>query len=210
MKSKYYFDTIKNDLQDGKNKYDIARKLFISFPNYTAIEYEQHSIEFEIKNEISKFFNAPFHAIHACGSSKTGKSLFKHHDFDKKTSDFDIAIISPELYTKYFEICFKVTNGFTNSTKFPRVKRWNKDQKKFVYVNAKDEFLSYLNIGYFRPDLMPNCLDRLSWFRFFSTLSEKYIQYFNGINAGIYLSPTFFEHKQFAALDKSLEFNFEE
>ena len=79
-----------------------------------------------------------------------------------------------------------------------------------TYVNAKDEFLSYLNIGYFRPDLMPNCLDRLSWFRFFSTLSEKYIQYFNGINAGIYLSPTFFLYKQFTALDKSLEFNFEE
>ena len=203
MQSKYYFDTIKNDLQNGKDKYDIARKLFISFPNYTAIEYEQHSIEFEIKNEISKFFNTPFHTIHACGSSKTGKSLFKHNDFDKKTSDFDIAIISPELYTKYFEISFTTTKGFTDSTPFTRNRRGK-------VINVKQEFLSYLNIGYFRPDLMPYCTDRSNWFKFFSILSEKYIQYFNGINAGIYLSPTFFEHKQFAALDKSLEFNFEE
>lgn len=210
MDAKYYFDTIKNDLNNGKDRYDISRKIFTSFPNFTALQYNQHSIEFEIKNEVSTHFNIPFHSIQLCGSAKTGKSLYKHHDFNKDESDFDLAIISPDLYTKYFEIAFKQTDAFTDSTPFPRKKRWNKELKKKVLVNVRDEFLSYLNIGYFRPDLMPNSVHKDSWFSFFNQLSEKYIQYFSGINAGIYLSQTFFEHKQFSALDKSLEFNFEE
>lgn len=210
MDAKYYFETIKNDLENGKDRYDIARKIFTSFPNYTAIQYDQHSVEFEIKNEVSKHFHIPFHSIQLCGSAKTGKSLYKHHDFNKIASDFDLAIISPELYTKYFEIAFKQTHAFTNATTFPRQKRWDKKLKKHIYVNVRDEFLSYLNIGYFRPDLMPQGEDKTAWFTFFNYLSERYIKYFCNINAGIYLSQTFFENKQFAALDKSLEFNFED
>lgn len=210
MDAKYYFDTIRNDLENGKDRYDIARKIFTSFPNYTAVKYDQHSVEFEIKNEVSNHFHIPFHTIHLCGSAKTGKSLYKHHDFDKAESDFDLAIISPELYTKYLENAFKQTKGFTDSTTFHRKKKYNRNTKENYYINTKDEFLSYLNIGYFRPDLMPKGKIKEAWFSFFSQLSEKYIQYFSGINAGIYLSETFFEHKQFAALDKSLEFNFEE
>lgn len=210
MDAKYYFDTIRKDLEDGKSHYEISRKIFSSFPNYTAIHYDQHNIEFEIKNDVSAHFNIPFHTIQLCGSAKTGKSLYKHHDFDKNESDFDLAIISPELYTRFFELTFKQTDGFTDARSFPRQPRWNKELKKKIPVNVKDEFLSYLNIGYFRPDLMPKSSYKDDWFSFFNQLSEKYAQYFYNINAGIYLSQIFFEHKQFAALNKSLEFNFEE
>ncbi|HAV2938900.1 TPA: hypothetical protein JH909_002540, partial [Acinetobacter baumannii] len=188
MDAKYYFETIKNDLAIGKDRYDIARKIFTSFPDYTAIKYDQHSVEFEIKNEVSNHFHIPFHSIQLCGSAKTGKSLYKHHDFDKTKSDFDLAIISPELYTKYFEVAFKQTQAFKDATTFPRKKKWNKELQRHINVNVKDEFLSYLNIGYFRPDLMPKSKDRTEWFSFFNHLSEKYIQYFSNINAGIYLS----------------------
>ncbi|MDW5469984.1 hypothetical protein R7J45_20350, partial [Acinetobacter baumannii] len=86
-----------------------------------------------------------------------------------------------ELYTKYFEVAFKQTQAFKDATTFPRKKKWNKELQRHINVNVKDEFLSYLNIGYFRPDLMPKSKDRTEWFSFFNHLSEKYIQYFSNI-----------------------------
>lgn len=204
MEIKKYFDIAKEDLSKNKDLYIIARKLFLDYPNYTASYYDQHDIEFEIKNKISIFFNIPFHCIHICGSSKTGKSFFKHTNFDKKNSDFDIAIISSSLYTKYLEIIFKYTDGFKIKTKFPRKKYNGK------FIDGKEHFLQYINIGYFRPDLMPQCKEKDEWFRFFNQISEEYIQYFKNINAGIYLSQTFFEHKQFPSIYKSTEYIFEE
>ncbi|MFS0601124.1 hypothetical protein [Peribacillus frigoritolerans] len=182
-------DTLKRDWHKSVPKEDIVRKIYISFPT-KAFEGKE-DVGFQICDEISKFFEIPFNSVQVVGSAKTGKSYYKFTDFAVAKSDLDIAIISPELFLKYTEICHRVTKGYSDQSMFSL----NRHGKSDIY-----EFKKNLTQGMFRPDLMPNSPSKDDWRRFFNKLSNKHHKLFKNINAGIYSSQYFFEYKQIDAL----------
>ncbi|MDH6303882.1 hypothetical protein M2459_000214 [Parabacteroides sp. PF5-5] len=163
---------------------EIVRKVYLTYPTKAFIEREEQ--QYEIFNEISSHFSIPINHIQVCGSSKMGRSFHKDSQFTPKSSDLDIAIIDTALFLKYSEIIFNATNGFNDCTKFTGKKGENN------FLN----YSSYIAKGIFRPDYMASCKERAEWFNFFNQLSLKYKDYFKSINAGIYLSQVYFEHKQ--------------
>ena len=82
---------------------------------------------------------------------------------------------------------FELTNGYKDQTKFLRSKNG---------MNMFNSYKNYLIKGIFRPDLMPNSPAKTDWFRFFENLSAEFSSHFKSINAGLYLSQTYFEHRQ--------------
>lgn len=163
-------------LLQGTSSRIIARRLI--FYDATTIFSTHQERGFRILNEISEHFHVPFSDVRVVGSAQFGYSYFSGRDFTPKVSDLDLAIISPELFRKYVELCYSITDRYTNQVKFHR-----KDG-----VSTANEFRTNLSAGYFRPDLMPNSKQKDNWFAFFSELTNRYIDLFDNINAGIFLS----------------------
>lgn len=167
---------------------EIVRKVYLAYPTKALIGDEER--QYQILNEISCFFNIPIMSIQVAGSAKTGRSFHKQRDFQPGNSDLDIAIIDGELYKKYMEEIFTITKGYTDKSGFPL-----KNGK-----STSEEYISYLTKGIFRADLMPTCEARKQWNKFFGQLSRRHGDLFKKINAGIYMSQTFFENKQRSAI----------
>ncbi|WP_162628282.1 hypothetical protein [Arcticibacterium luteifluviistationis] len=168
----------------------IARKIYLSFPTNVFIGKEE--LEFDIMNSIANNFEVPITSVQVAGSSKTGYSYYKKQEFKPGESDLDVSIISKELFVSYCEIVLMETKGFKDLSSFERTRDGDSKFKSYR---------SYINKGIFRPDLMPSCKAKRMWFNFFNKLSEKHFELFKSINAGIYLSPKFFEFKQADSID---------
>lgn len=182
LKKEKYIETIKTE----KNIRTASRKLFITFPNY--ILQNNEDIQYDITNKISEYFNIPLYQIKIVGSSQLGYSLIKKTEFVEGLSDLDISIISKDLFVNYLELTNKITNSFTDLTKF----RDGNDKS----------FYKYISKGIFRPDLMPNCDKKREWFNFFNNLSNDYLSLFKSINAGIFISEELFILKQEIMLNR--------
>ncbi len=176
-------------IEVGHRNEIISRKIYLVYPTQVFIGNEEQ--EFAIFNAISNEFKVPITSVQVVGSSKTGRSYFKGTDFAPGESDLDIAIIDPILYQRYCEIVMRETDGFRNLANFTRMEETDHYQS----------YLEYLVKGIFRPDFMPACEARKNWFNFFNKLSQRYIELFSGINAGIYFSQVFFEYKQSNTID---------
>ena len=179
-----HLESIEEGLKSKRPLCEIVRKIYLTYPTLVFIGNEER--QFQILNEISEYFNIPITNVQVVGSSKTGYSFHKRTSFDSLTSDLDIAIVDPYLFLSYTEWVFKSTEGFTDRTSFP-------------ILAGKSTYQQYINCiskGIFRPDLMPTGKKRLNWLKFFGQLSTKNKDLFQSVNAGIYLSQTFFEFKQ--------------
>ncbi|MEM0575658.1 hypothetical protein [Flavobacterium polysaccharolyticum] len=179
-----HLESIDEGLKSNKPHNEIVRKIYLTYPTSALIGNEER--QFQILNEISEYFSIPIMNVQVVGSSKTGYSFHKKTTFSFLKSDLDIAIIDGNLFQHYTECVFKSTNGFTDRTGFP-------------FYDGKSTYQQYVNCvakGIFRPDLMPTGKKRLNWLKFFGQLSSKNKDLFKSINAGIYLSQTFFEYKQ--------------
>ena len=179
-----HLESIDEGLKANRPHTEIVRKIYLTYPTNTLIGNEER--QFQILNEISEYFNVPIINIQVVGSSKTGYSFHKRTTFNSLTSDLDIAIIDGNLFQKYTEWVFRATDGFA-------------DRTGFTLNDGNSTYLQYINCiakGIFRPDLMPTGKKRLNWLKFFGQLSSKNKDLFKSINAGIYLSQTFFEFKQ--------------
>jgi hypothetical protein len=165
----------------------IVRKLFLLDPAY--IFKNDRIIGFKILNSIAEKYRIPLGCVKIAGSSQTGFSSIKDRDFIFGESDLDIAIVSPELFQQYCETAFTVTNGYLNRTGF-------KD------VSTADHFQSNLQIGFFRPELMPLCREKTEWLAFFKSITDRNSTIFRTINGAIYFSETFFEGKQIAEIKR--------
>jgi hypothetical protein len=190
-----HLDVIEKDIRNGITHTDIVRKVYLTYPTFAFIGDEE--VQYEILNEIADFFVIPINTIQVTGSGKLGRSLHKDTDFNPLKSDLDISIINSDLYIKYMEIVFKVTDGHRDGTLFPV------DLK--LGGSVKESYLKYLSKGMFRIDMMPTCCERASVRGFFSRLSTKYSSKFKSINAGIYISQCFFEMKQRSAIEAHLK-----
>ncbi|MFL9829247.1 hypothetical protein ABS764_00135 [Flavobacterium sp. ST-87] len=177
-------ESIELGLNEKRPHIEIIRKVYLTYPTSALIGDEER--QFSILNEISEFFNIPINNVQIAGSAKTGNSYHKNTPFTPKISDLDIAIIDPELYRYYTEYVFKTSRGFKDRTLFPIRSG----------ISTYNEYISYITKGIFRPDLMINGPKRAEWFMFFGKLSTKHKDLFETINAGIYMSQLYFEHKQ--------------
>ncbi|WP_039914888.1 hypothetical protein [Cellvibrio mixtus] len=179
-----HIESIEVGLRDKKPYNEIVRKVYLAYPTKALIGDEER--QYQILNDISCFFNVPIMSIQVAGSAKIGRSVHKQRDFEPGNSDLDIAIIDLGLYQKYMEKIFNVTKGYSDQTGFQI-----RDGR-----STAEEYLSYLTRGIFRADLMPVCEERKSWNQFFGQLSLRHGDLFKSINAGIYMSQSFFESKQ--------------
>lgn len=183
-----HLEAINASAEAGQPYVDIARKIFLVYPTKVFVGNEEQ--QYAITNEIARHFDIPITSIQVAGSAKTGRSFFQQRDFVPGSSDLDIAIIDARLFSKYMEIVYSETRGYTDKTRFSiRANR-----------STFDEYLTYLSKGIFRPDLMPAGQEKASITNFFGLLSRNHTDLFKDINAAIYLSESFFESKQRSAI----------
>lgn len=109
-----YEKNLEKRISQNQPSYLIAREMYLHANTFVFDHYDC----FSIINEVSEYFQIPFHDVHIAGSSKMGKSYYKKKDFSPGDSDLDIAIINNDLFTKYTEDINKLTNGFQNLTSF--------------------------------------------------------------------------------------------
>ena len=188
-----HIEAIESGIKAKKSYNEIVRKVYLSYPTKALIGDEDR--QYQILNEISCFFDIPFMSVQVAGSAKTGRSFHKQRDFQPGYSDLDVAIIDCGLYRKYMEEIFNVTKGYSDRSGFPLKKG----------KSTAEEYFVYLTKGIFRADLMPSCEARKTWNKFFGQLSSKHGDLFKTINAGIYMSQTFFENKQRSAIKNYVE-----
>ena len=167
------------------NDREIARLMFVLDPCF--IFRDNRIVGFRILNSIASWFRLPLGSVKIAGSAQTGFSPIKKREFKFGESDLDIAIVSPILYQKYWEIVYESTNGYVDKT-------------RFKVGDDFDQFIGNLQNGFFRPDLMPSCKEKTDWSNFFKGISNQHSTIFKNINAGIYFSERFFEFKQMSAL----------
>lgn len=175
-----YHDALKKGIDEGTPPAEVARKLYLCYP--TSVFVDQEDLQFEILDDVSNHFGIPFMNVQVVGSAKSGFSYFKNYEFKPGDSDLDLAIIDNGLFTKYSEIAYLVTEKYTNLTFF----------SSFEYYKS---FVKYLAKGIMRPDMMPNCPEKTTWFEYFNKLSSNYFRLFKDINAGVYSNQFFFERK---------------
>lgn len=180
-----YKEAIELGLAASASHVDIARKVYLTYP--TSVFVGNEELQFEIFNKISQFFNIPITSVQVVGSAKTGHSYYKNQGFIKGVSDLDIAIVDSSLFVQYVDKVFQITKGFSDRTAFQRFQDGS---------SSFHSYKEYLSKGIFRPDLMPSGVLKGEWRSFFGKLSSQYSETFKSINAGIYLSQTFFEQKQ--------------
>ncbi|MBS4067339.1 MAG: hypothetical protein KGZ62_01915 [Sulfurimonas sp.] len=183
-------DNFQNDL-DNINKVDIIRK-YVLFGRTFLINEEKY---YELKNEIAHNFNIHPNEVMLVGSAKLGfsfsenlsKSKSRYRHFSEE-SDLDIAIVSNNLFDRYWDEIFN-----------------KKIQTKFQWKDDKS-FKDYFFRGWINPTKIPNDLDiKNDWFEYFRELSNsrKYGEY--QINAGIYRNWQFFETYQSSAVQECID-----
>lgn len=188
-----HLEAINASAEAGQSYIDIARKIFLVYPTKVFIGNEEQ--QYAITNEIARHFDVPITSIQVAGSAKTGRSIFQQRDFIPGVSDLDVAIIDQRLFSKYMEIVYAETRGYTDKTRFSiRSGR-----------STFDEYLTYITKGIFRPDLMPAGQEKASITNFFGLLSRNHTDLFKDINAAIYLSESFFESKQRSAIKNHID-----
>lgn len=190
-----HLSAIQLSSKSGTQPIDIARKIYLCYPTKAFINLEEK--QYEIIDEICKFFQIDFTCIQIAGSAKTGRSPHKDTDFTPGKSDLDIAIINPQLFIKYMELVFRRTKGYRDLTSLPT----HTKQKSRTITFYKE----YLSKGMFFPEAIPHGTERSEWFDFFSKLSDKHQDQFKSINAVLYISESLFTEKQTSAIKKFTE-----
>lgn len=179
-----HLNAIKIDIQNKVSPSDIARKVYVAYPSFVFAE--NSNLKFEIFNEIANRWDIPINQILLTGSAHTGESFHKEAKFQPGISDLDVAIVSEKLFLKFLEESNIATRGYFDLSRFERLDGHD----------TSTAFMTNLARGFFRPDLMPQCLLKKTWFDFFQKISQKHLKLFKSINAGIYTSLNCFEAKQ--------------
>jgi hypothetical protein len=148
-------------------------------------------MKFDILHLVSEHFDIGINNVLIAGSAQTGESFHKQKAFDCKESDLDIALVDPGLYERCIKAAYEATRDYSDLSGFERKEG----------ISTQNEFLENLARGFFRPDLMPNCKYKSSWFNFFQDISKTYQSNFKSINAGVYSSLYFFQKKQAKNID---------
>ncbi|MFP1923909.1 hypothetical protein [Lonsdalea quercina] len=180
-----YCNSVKADFSKKISAYDIARKIYLTYPTYAF--KNKYDLQFDILNGISKFLAISITSVHVAGSAKVGRSYHKGTEFCSEKSDLDVVIIDNDWFCKLMEVCSSETRGFHDGRKL---------QSNRNADNNLDFLKDYILKGIIFPKNMPICSERQRILGFFNELSVKYAPYFKDINVAFYLSSYFFERKQ--------------
>ncbi|MEH2260571.1 hypothetical protein [Nostoc sp.] len=135
---------------------------------------------FDLKHEIATYFEERPECVLMVGSAKLGFSIAPRKLWNSfsEESDIDIAIISKEIFEKFWSELYDFDINL--------VSRTDKEEKKYK------NFLKYFFKGWLRPDLFPFKYSRKNeWFEYFKSISYKYTP--QKIAAGIYYNSDLFE-----------------
>lgn len=134
------------------------------------------SLYFELKENVSKFFDIHPNEILMIGSGKLGFSiapdkLWNHFDMD---SDIDLAIISNGKFNDFWDQLIDFNINLKNRT--------IEDEKLY------NKFIKYFFNGWIRPDFFPfTYKGKNEWFSFFNKLTSDFFEYGeHKISAGLY------------------------
>lgn len=178
-----HIEAIDAGLLVSKSYDEITRKVFLTYPTKAFVGAEER--EFEILNAVSIYCEVPITCVQVVGSAKIGSSIHKNTKFTPGQSDLDLAIINDQLYLKFLEVGVRASRGYADGTVFQK-----KDGS-----STRLEYLRYLGLGIFRPDLMPTGPEKAEWANFFGRLTDKHLDLFKKITCSVYLSQGCFEHK---------------
>lgn len=183
----HYRKELNEMLESGKDNKDIIKQLYLIRP--TCAFSENYEIAEKILSEIADYFNIFISDILVCGSAKLGFSLYKNSDFNPRQSDLDLAIINPIIFTKIFDNILQETRNYSRKNLFKN-------------METHDKYLAMVQKGMINPAYMPNIPKSRELRNFFSEISKKYSDSFDGVSVCFYLSETAFQSKQYSALNK--------
>ncbi len=179
-KIKQYMDSFKQDCVNKSlsNQYIVQKYLC-----HGASLVISDDTLFILKHEISCNFGIHPNEVILTGSGKLGFSIApdKQFRYFNEESDIDFAIISNNLFEKYWQELLEF--NINNRSRTRREER--------IYFN----FINYLFKGWIRPDKFPFNYDKKSqWFEFFNNLTSKIYPFGeHKITAGIYKNFKTFE-----------------
>jgi len=161
------------------------KKIYFSAPTFA---FENDCLkQYEIINEISTRLGVPYYNIHITGSAKLGVSLHKKKNFNKVSSDLDVAIIDRDLFVALSEKIYKETYAFSNMSNFTR----DSDG-----ISSGDKYKTYLQKGIVMTQYMPRGKTKNEWDKMFIDISAKHHKDFKSISGVVYLSQAYFINKQ--------------
>ena len=111
----------------------------------------------------------------------------------EKDSDFDVAVISPEVFERYLRAVQVVVLPNAEALDKPSRHLFPSKDGNSYYNDFMQNIAFY---GVLMPHQMPPCQEKSDLMRMSNKLSEKYAETFKNINIAIYLSCSFFERKQ--------------
>lgn len=181
-------------LNNNRDLLNEVRKIYFCAPAI-ALKDELET-EFLIKDDTSKYFRVGIHCVQIAGSAKLGYSFRKKRKFDPEHSDCDLAIINPDIFSKYLDKLHSMTNGFTNLGEFKRRSDGRND-----YELLRSQVVEH---GLLNFDLLPNNALKDEVSTFTNMMSRKYNEFFRSISVVIFASSYGFETKQAKSLQLSL------
>ncbi|MCB0321643.1 MAG: hypothetical protein KDD60_12015 [Bdellovibrionales bacterium] len=161
---------------------------------------------FCFKKRICAHLDVHHTEVYIVGSGKLGFSPVKRTPFSLD-SDIDVAIVSPDLWEKFFELGLRLEYGIRSFEVSLHKSQWQK------YI----EYLRYGAMGWVRPDLIPSVPPmrdlKQEWFDFFNSISFEKSEVGNyKVTAGIYRSQAHLEKysaHSFRKVQRKLEVNAE-
>lgn len=166
----------------------VAQKIFLSYPTFAFSGNED--LAYQLTSEVADFFNISISSVSVAGSGKTGFSFHKESTFSIKNSDLDLAIIDPTTFLSHLERALRDSEGY-QLTKFT-----TKNGR-----STRNDFMSYLAKGMFRPDLMPIGEERQKLINFKNKLSRNYKLIAADISIALYATEKAFLHKQSRSIE---------
>lgn len=192
-------DSLKSTVRSIGTKYtdreERARRLFIE-ERAVSLHFERER-EFEIRTEISKYFDISYSAVAFTGSAQLGFSIHQDKLFEPGVSDLDAACISPDLFQHAWMDIVDVTRSFTDLTPFGHTSAEKIDL-------FKDRILRR---GMIRIQAMPLSPMSENWTAFEGQISRKHTAIFQNINIAVYMNEYAFCWKQDSALTKLIKAN---
>jgi hypothetical protein len=190
-------DSIKLNITDIGSQYKDreirARRLFIQD---SPVAFSQdRAREFEIKCQISDFFDIPYASIKFCGSAQLGYSVHKDRPFTRKSSDLDVAIISADIFQLIWKDLITTTRSFTDLSPFGYAQKAEVERLKSCISKR----------GMINVSQLPNSKLKVKCDAFLHELGQAHSDMFSKITAAVYLNEYAFCWKQDAALNEFIK-----
>jgi hypothetical protein len=128
---------------------------------------------YQLREEVAEEWHVHTNEVLIVGSGKLGFSIKEKRRFQAfgTTSDYDVAIVSSDLFDYFWRLAFRYTSNYYLWTR-------------------RDTFYSYIVRGWMRPDLLPseNFGERVRWDVFFDSMSNRTEYGRHKVKAGLYKS----------------------